>query len=94
MKQLEQERRAEIAQLARERNALKHREDDLLNEVKKLERRMEEQEMKFKTQQKAVDQYFEKTKAAGKASTKHEQMQLAQHRGQTSSTAERAKGWH
>ena len=43
---------------------------------------MEEQEMKFKTQQKAVDQYFEKTKAAGKASTKHEQMQLAQHRGQ------------
>ena len=38
--------------------------------------------MKFKTQQKAVDQYFEKTKAAGKASTKHEQMQLAQHRGQ------------
>ena len=82
MKQLEQERRAEIAQLARERNALKHREDDLLNEVKKLETRMEEQEMKFKTQQKAVDQYFEKTKAAGKASTKHEQMQLAQHRGQ------------
>ena len=82
MKQLEQDRRAEIAQLARERNALKNREDDLMGEVKKLESRMQEQELKFRKQQNAVDQYFEKTKAAGKASTKHEQMQLAQHRGQ------------
>ena len=40
MKQLEQDRRAEIAQLARERNALKNREDDLMSEVKKLESRI------------------------------------------------------
>ena len=48
MKQLEQDRRAEIAQLARERNALKNREDDLMGEVKKLESRMQEQELKFR----------------------------------------------
>ena len=82
MKSLEHERKAEIAKLARERGALKHREDDLLAEVKKLEDRMADQELKFRTQQSAVDEYFEKQNLAGRTSTKHEEMQLAQHRGQ------------
>ena len=82
MKALEMERRAEIAKLARERGALKHREDDLVEEVHKLEGRMQDQEMKFRQQQSAVDQYFEENKKAGKSSMRHEQMQLAQHRGQ------------
>ena len=43
---------------------------------------MADQELKFRTQQSAVDEYFEKQNLAGRTSTKHEEMQLAQHRGQ------------
>ena len=78
LKQVESDRKEEIAKLARER-ALKQREDDLLNEVKKLE---EGTEKKFKEEQKVVSDYFKEAKEKGHTSTKRERLRIAQHRGQ------------
>ena len=80
LKQIEVDRKEEIAKLARERAALKQREDDLMNEVTKLEQRLTGQEKKFRDEQVVVNDYFEKTKEKGESTTKREQLRLAQHR--------------
>ena len=82
LKQIESDRKEEIAKLARERAALKQREDDLLNEVKKLEERLTGQEKRFKEEQKVVNDYFNQAKEKGQTATKKERLRIAQHRGQ------------
>ena len=50
LKSIETERKQEIAQLARERQQLKMREDELLSQVAKLEERIENREKSFRKQ--------------------------------------------
>jgi hypothetical protein len=84
LKSIESERKQEIAQLAREREQLKMREDELLAEVAKLEDRITNREKSFKQQQNQVEDYYLKNLNQKKDAHKNEQMQLAQYRGQRS----------
>ena len=84
LKSIESERKQEIAQLAREREQLKMREDELLAEVAKLEDRITNREKSFKQQQDQVEDYYLKNLNQKKDAHKNEQMQLAQYRGQRS----------
>ena len=60
LKSIESERKQEIAQLARERQQLKMREDELLTQVAKLEERIEMREKSFRKQKDEVEDYYEK----------------------------------
>ena len=82
LKSIETERKQEIAQLAREREQLKMREDELLSQVAKLEERIQKREMAFKKQKDQVEDYYEKNLNQKKDAHKNEQMHLAQYRGQ------------
>ena len=82
LKSIEQERKQEIAQLAREREALKRKEDDLINEAEKLTKRIKEQEEKFLRQRNTVKEYYNNEAERGKANTKDEKLLVAQHRGE------------
>lgn len=84
LKSIESERKQEIAQLARERENLKAREDELMLEVAKLEDRITNREKSFKQQQDQVEDYYLKNLNQKKDAHKNEQMQLAQYRGQRS----------
>ncbi len=82
LKSIESERKQEIAQLAREREQIKLREDELLAEVAKLEDRISKREQSFRQQQDQVEDYYIKNLNQKKDAHKNEQMQLAQYRGQ------------
>jgi len=82
LKSIESERKQEIAQLARESEQLKMREDELMSEVAKLEDRIQNREKSFKQQQDQVEDYYTKNLNQKKDAHKNEQMQLAQYRGQ------------
>ena len=60
LKSIETERKQEIAQLARERQQLKMREDELLSQVAKLEERIENREKSFRKQKDEVEDYYQK----------------------------------
>ena len=76
LKSIESERKQEIAQLAREREQLKMREDELMSEVAKLENRITDREKTFKKQQDSVDDYYSQNINQKKDAHKSEQMQL------------------
>ena len=79
LKSIETERKQEIAQLARERQQLKMREDELLSQVAKLEERIENREKSFRKQKDEVEDYYQKNLNQKKDAHKNEQMQLAQY---------------
>jgi hypothetical protein len=84
LKQIENDRKQEIAKLARERAALKQKEEEMEKEVEKLEKRFTNQEKRFREEQNSVNKYFEEKMQEGNDSKKKEQMRLAQYRGKRS----------
>ena len=90
---LEQERKRELAGLAKEREALAAREEELTKEIRLLEDNIRAQEEGFRQQQQKIEDVWKTGAMKKRSDQKQEQLALAQARGERAAAlaAERGK---
>ena len=90
---LEQERKRELAGLAKEREALAAREEELTKEIRLLEDNIRSQEEGFRQQQQKIEDVWKTGAMKKRSDQKQEQLALAQARGERAAAlaAERGK---